>query len=102
MTNADSNIIGLLGRTMCKELFFTKKASIEPNWKTKHTFIFVLRAAFVMIVAHGWFRTCSRTLLVCMAYLADFDDPDNLELDNLADLDNLTSFTDLEDLIKEL
>ena len=35
-----------------KQLFFTKKARTESNWKTKHTFIFVLiilRAAFVMI-----------------------------------------------------
>ena len=44
-----------------KQLFFTKKARTESNWKTKHPFIFVLiilRAAFVMIVTHGRFRTC--------------------------------------------
>ena len=60
ITNAGSSII-LVYSVIGKQLFFTKKARTESNWKTKHTLIFVLiilRAAFVMIVTYRWFKTC--------------------------------------------
>jgi len=59
ITNAGSSII-LVYSVIDKQLFFTKKARIESNWKTKHTYIFVLiilRAALVMIVTYRWFET---------------------------------------------
>ena len=48
--------IGLLSKPS-KTTILHKKARTELNKKTKHAFIFILRAIFVMIVTHGRIKT---------------------------------------------